>query len=153
MQVPAVPVQRRQAVDVTRRGRGGGGNRTDLLVKDQPVQAPTGLPYGEAQQLQQAQQGQAVPQPQTPPQSLDVQAHQAAQNTQPPSQLIHAPTERPDEPLTTGLPTGPGAGPAVLGSGDPNADPAINALKGLVARYPSRDLNALLAEHQASQSR
>ena len=43
-----------------------------------------------------------------------------------PSQLarvtpLFAPTERPDEPITAGIPMGPGPGPEVLGMGAPRA--------------------------------
>ncbi len=35
---------------------------------------------------------------------------------------LYAPTERPEEPITTGIPMGAGAGPEVLGINQPSAD-------------------------------
>ena len=35
---------------------------------------------------------------------------------------LYAPTQRPDEPITTGIPMGAGAGPEVLGINQPSAD-------------------------------
>lgn len=130
------------------RTRGGGGNRTDLLSKAQPVRTPTGLGYGEATQLRQTQQQAPAGQPQTPPVSLQAQAHQAAQATPPPSRLIHAPTERPNEPVTTGLASGPGAGPEALVGGGAAMDPTLAVLQGMYSRFPSPDMQALVMEAQ-----
>ena len=130
------------------RTRQPGANRTDLLTKSQPVRTPTGLGYGEAKQLQQSQSAAPVPAPQSPPVSLDSQAYQAATATPPPQRLIHAPTERPGEPLTTGLATGPGAGPEVLAGGGAVADPTLNVLQGIYSKWPSEDIRALVAEAQ-----
>lgn len=97
-------------------------NRTDLNVpgptaapapgqgqpNGQPVQVPTNLPYGENQQLQQAQQ--AVPLPQGPQQQpLDMgAAMMAAKQFQKPNLPgLTGPTTRPNEPVTAGLPGSP----------------------------------------------
>lgn len=93
----------------TQPGSGGAyANRTDLT---QAVSAPTGLPYGEKQAMVQAQQQAPLPQ-QTP---VD-QVMAAAQNHNFQPVGLGAPTQRPNEPITQGLPTGPGAGPEVLQS-------------------------------------
>lgn len=107
-------------------------NRTDLLTpgpqgtppgqgqpNGQPVQVPTGGAYGEAQQLQQAQQ--AVPLPQSAPSStFDMQAAMAAaKNFQKPSLgALTRPTERPNEPVTAGLPGSPVQPPAPRQTGN-----------------------------------
>jgi hypothetical protein len=115
-------------------------NRTDLLTpmvptspapgqgqpNGQPIQTPTGLPYGEAGMLQQAQAAVPVPQapgppppgapaPGAPPQ--DPMA--AARNYQMPSLgALNRPTERPNEPVTAGLPGGlAAAGPPPQAAG------------------------------------
>lgn len=130
------------------RNRGGGGNRTDLLTKAQPVRTATGGPYGEAKQLAQAQQAAPLPQPQAPPPGLQAQAHQAAQATPPPSRMIHAPSERPEEPLTTGLATGPGAGPEVLAGGGALGNQTLSVLQGIYSKFPSDEMRALVKEAQ-----
>ena len=103
-------------------GSSGGAykNRTDLT---QPVALPTNLPYGERQQLQQAQQGAPLPQVAPTPQAPQdpAVAAAAAHNGPAPTQSLAAPTQRPMEPIQHGLPTGPGGGPEVLGSTDNTA--------------------------------
>ena len=130
------------------RTRGGGGNRTDLLTKAQPVRTPTGLAYGEASQLRQTQQQVPGAAPQQAPVSLQAQAHAAAQATPPPANLIHAPTQRPNEPVTAGLATGAGPGPEVLAGGGAAMDPTLAVLQGMYSRYPSPDMQALVMEAQ-----
>lgn len=89
---------------------------------DQPVRTPPGLPYGERQQLTQGQSQIPLP---TQPNLTSVPTGPAAQGPPPdqnallaaaqghqfnPVPLV-APTNRPGEPVTTGLASGPGAGP------------------------------------------
>lgn len=93
-------------------------NRSDLLVptpavqapgqpNGQPIQVPTGLPYGENQELTQAQQ--ATPLPQQAPAAPDMNAAMAAAKQMSPPKLgaLTRPTERPNEPVTAGLPGSP----------------------------------------------
>lgn len=90
-------------------GPGGAyANRTDLTTGTQGVSAPTGLPYGQRQALEQAQQQAPLPQ-----QDLDQVLNAAQQHSFNPVQL-NAPTARPYEPITHGLPVGPGGGPEVM---------------------------------------
>lgn len=93
-------------------------NRTDLQTA-LPQTAPGSLPYGERGQLIAAQRtipmapapvpGGGAPQaggpPTTPPPA----------GPPPGAQPLLRPTERPNEPVTHGLPIGPGAGPEALG--------------------------------------
>lgn len=92
-------------------GPSGGAyeNRTDLSIPTQGVQTPTGLPYGQAQALEQSQQQQGVA---GDPYAKILAAAQA-HSFQPVQ--INAPTERPQEPVTAGLSRGPGPGPEALG--------------------------------------
>lgn len=96
----------------------------------QPIQTATGGPYGQATQLADAQR--AVPLPAAPgipspapaaggagpaaPQN-PMEAAMAAASAHPPPNIapLSGPSQRPWEPSTTGLPTGPGPGPEALG--------------------------------------
>jgi hypothetical protein len=96
----------------TQPGSSGGAysNRTDLA---QPARIPTGMPYGQAQELEQAQQ--QMPLPQAGPMDGFNQALGAAAAHDFAPVPLNAPTARPSEPVTAGLPVGPGPGPEVLG--------------------------------------
>jgi hypothetical protein len=62
----------------------------------------------------------------------------------PPGSLgpLDAPSERPDEPLTAGLPIGPGDGPP---GGLANVNEDLWRLRAIAQAYPSRELNRLIA--------
>ena len=97
---------------------------------------PTGLAYGEAQKLQQAQAavqlGQATPQaPPAGPQDRMAQAIQAAKSMPAPEGSLLAPSARPNEPLTAGLSVGPGPGPEALRQ----VMPAIPTDDYMLAKY------------------
>lgn len=93
-------------------GPGPFSQRTDLVAGKQPVQLPNGMPYGDRQMLEGAQQ--AVPlqsggpiQPQAPggapggaPQGPSMAPGDVAD-------LLAHPTQNPDEPVTTGASTPP----------------------------------------------
>lgn len=100
-------------------------NRTDLNANRQPVTAPTGLPYGQRQQLEQAQQ--AVPLPNV-----------ASDHVVP----LSDPTARPEEPITAGLPFGPGPGPsAIAPQGDSDT---ILQLRALYQNFPDENIARLI---------
>lgn len=105
-------------------------NRTDRLVPETPTAAP-GQPYGEAGQQMASQRavpisGTPTVAPQSPgaPGSSSPQTPQGAPGADlmaqaqgfngPGNQDFLRPTERPNEPVTHGLPVGPGAGPEAL---------------------------------------
>jgi hypothetical protein len=148
-----------------------GGNRTDLTGPpavapapagqpngQQPVAVPTGLPYGENQQLQQAQQAvhlpgaapapAAGPAPAGPGSPLPQGALQAAQQYQMP-QLppLERDSERPNEPVTAGLPSGPGPGPSTPGS--PGATGLSDLLGQMAKQSGSVALSQLAQRAQA----
>lgn len=124
-----------------RNGKGRGGarqgsagtaytNRTDLAADrapDQPAQAKAGQTYGERGRQEQAMQALPLP---------DLAATVAA------LPALDAPTARPDEPLTAGLPFGPGPGPI---SRRPESGAAA-LLRAMVAADPDPELFELLAE-------
>lgn len=106
-------------------------NRTDLQAgagqgaapvaqsapKPQPARAPTGLPYGQHQALVQAQQAVPLPQqPAVPPPAAGFDgALSAALAARPPDLVpLSAPSQRRNEPTTTGLSSGAGPGPEIL---------------------------------------
>lgn len=75
----------------------------------QPVRVPTGRPYGEAQKIEQAQRD--VPLPQAPQVDPIAAATEAAAPIDFGLGGLFAETQRPEEPVTAGLPVGPGPGP------------------------------------------
>ena len=133
-------------------------NRVDLQIpktmtgpgqpNGQAVMTPTGLPYGEAGQLQQAQQAQPVPQAPTqsaPPISAQ-DATSAAKNFQMPNMGLMNPSQRPNEPVTSGLPGAP-MNPA----GPPQNPGNVSALlTKLAAATGSGALNSLAQRAQAA---
>lgn len=99
-------------------------NRTDL---HQPIRAASGGQYGEVKALKDAQK--VVPLPNAnavaPPSSPSpIQSAPGGGGVAPGDINFEAPTDRPNEPVTAGLPVGPGPGPEALGIGVGPNDPA-----------------------------
>lgn len=107
-------------------------NRTDQL-SPAPVTTVPGQEYGQAAAQQAAQRaiptanGPTMPAAQAPPTGgppgppqggapdpSDLMAQAMAHNGPAGAMALNRPTERPDEPVTHGLPVGPGAGPQAL---------------------------------------
>lgn len=93
-------------------------NRTDLTRSSQPIKAAAGQPYGARGEQETMQRAQPLP----------TQAGMAAPPAAPtgapsvlPGQLgpLDGQTDRPNEPLTAGLASGPGGGPEMLAPPDP----------------------------------
>jgi len=131
-----------------RTGRGGAregtpgtayGNRTDLNAA-MPVQAATGQGYGQAGAQQAAQR--AIP---VAPQQVSVAPAQAPAQAAPaqpttitgqmpslpsyPGELkFDHPTDRPDEPITAGLPIGDGAGPEAMHTFTPTVGRSLDMM-------------------------
>lgn len=141
----------------------GGGAPT------QPISVAPGGPYGERKQLTGMQQQQplpaAAPTPTPAAGGTPVQpgggmqaALQAALATRPPGGTgLLAPTARPAEPVTAGLPVGPGAGPEILGgAGAPTAGPTDQILANLYRAYqiqPTEGLRQLIAKTEQLRGR
>jgi len=119
-----------------RKGRGGArqgtpgiayGNRTDL---NQPISTVPGQEYGKATEQRDAQR--AVPMASSPVADIDPSMAPPTPQGRPmamPGSLPYiAPTSRPDEPVTAGLPTGPGPGPEALGATGPTFDQIIRSV-------------------------
>jgi len=88
----------------------------------QPVRAPTGMGYGERQQLENAQRAAPLPgsapvvaPPADPQQERLARGIEQARGMPFDEVPIGAPTQRAAEPLTAGVGVGPGPGPEVLG--------------------------------------
>jgi hypothetical protein len=117
--------------------------RSDLR-RPLPPTAPTGLPYGQHAALVDAQRqvpmgpagppapGSAAPPPAAPPPPVLPGSLGA----------FDRPSERAGEPVTAGLPTGPGPGPEVLGAMNPTHD----ELRALYRAFPNEDLRELLED-------
>lgn len=108
--------------------------------RPEPITVPTGLPYGEAKALADAQRTLPVSQP---PGSGPVGAVASAPTGAPAATGtadaaigalggfqhtpigLGAPSARPNEPVTTGLPTGPGPGPEALAPPTPQVPSAL----------------------------
>jgi len=104
-------------------------NRSDLAADVQPVAVKTGQTYGEAGRQEAAQQ--AVPLP-------DLLARLQSMPG------LTDPSARPDEPLTAGLPVGPGPGPSALAAPPPPGGAGL--LRRMVMENPDPELFALLEE-------
>lgn len=128
-------------------------NRSDL------TQAPSAAPgqtYGTATAQLQAQKVAPLPQQAGPPPPAAgsapgvAQAPGAAPAGPMPGALgpLNRPTERPGEPLTAGLATGPGPGPEAVA---PPADPTLAMLQGAYAKYPNPGLLKLIQQAQSGR--
>jgi hypothetical protein len=102
-------------------------NRTDLGMNYMPGDAASG--------------GMAAPTQQQPMMPPMVTADQVPN--------IGDPTMRPNEPVTAGIPYGPGAGPEALGPMPPSpADPVRLAVQAMMLTTPNPDLVRLLNRFQ-----
>lgn len=111
-------------------GPGRLANRQDLSQPGpQPVRVPTGLPYGQRQAMEQAQASvpapalRAAPAPAPPPQA-GTQRAQGPGRIPTLAEILARPTNRPTEPITAGIPTGPGPG-AITSAPDTGSVAAI----------------------------
>lgn len=123
------------------------GNRTDLQGSKPAALVPTGQPYGERKNLVDAQNAVPVaPAGTVVPGAAPPSPVGAAPAQGPPVDLpaFGRPSDRPGEPLTAGMPMGPGPGPEVLGA--PRAGGTLAQLvESIAASAPlSPDIQALL---------
>lgn len=101
-------------------------NRTDLnTVGTQPVQVASGQAYGDAKALTEAQQ--AAPLPQSDPLAAAL-ARLGEMPAPLPGVGMGGPSGFANEPVTAGLPIGPGPGPEILGVG-PRRDVADTLMR------------------------
>lgn len=107
---------------------------------EQPVRAPTGMPYGANQQLRQSQQAVPLPQGAEPPKPNMASVLGDAAALRFPDSRLGDPSSFPREPVTAGLPVGAGPGPEVMGQ-RPNA--AATVLRILADSTGDADLREL----------
>lgn len=105
-----------------------------MTTRDQPIRVPTGLRFGERQELEEAQR--QIPLPDTTADTATAVSGEPAPVDRPD---VFAPSERPDEPITAGAREG--AGPANVGLLPP--DPVAH-LRALYQLFPHEDLRRLL---------
>ena len=106
--------------------------RSDLNAGTQPVRSATSVVQGDRQRRESAQQVIPLPVTQGPPRPGSLAS-------------LTGPSERPGEPVTAGLPVGPGPGPGVQYA-PVNTNDALWELRALVARHPNyRDLARIVA--------
>lgn len=125
----------------TRKGTPGTAysNRSDLN-KPVPVQAAPNQPYGQAGAQIASQQVVPVAPPPAPPAGGPPQ--QAAPPPQPGNPGdFGRPTDMPNQPITHGLPTGPGAGPEALQYNGVSSNDQID-IKNLQSYLPVLELMA-----------
>jgi len=129
-------------------------NRTDM---HQPVKAAPGGEYGQVTALKDAQKVIPLPTANVAPPSTPSQS--AGGGVAPSSPVIPGtlgfedPTNRPNEPVTAGLPVGPGPGPEVLGQqGVSSTDPAT-VLRSIYANVPQAQNNDVLRLIEAMDKR
>lgn len=102
------------------------GNRTDLNAAPRLApSAPTGQPYGEA--------------------GAQLARQQEIPLGRPPAPIpLDSPSSRPNEPVQSGLPIGPGPGPEAAALSSP--DPVEMTIRALYEAFPNRDLAALIED-------
>lgn len=116
-------------------------NRSDLQA--QPIRTATGQSYGAAKAQADAQR--AMPLAQVPTASPPGGAQQGSGTDpaalHPAFGSLYGDTQRPDEPVTAGLPSGPGEGPSFGGLND------RDILAALARKYPGLPgLDRMIAE-------
>ena len=119
-------------------------NRVDLRdplnQKTLPVAAPPSRSYGEKASMEASQRQLPMGGPADLPRV----------RPEPPG--LHDPSQRPEEPVTSGAPVGPGPGPEALGAFNPNApapDPIEAELRELYLAYPTEELRELIEDWES----
>lgn len=121
-------------------GPGKFSARTDR----QPMSVPTGMPYGDATAMHQAEQAAPMA---GAPQAADIPAAQVG-SPQPPTATppppFGSPTQRPSEPVTHGADLGPGADSSILTT--PIGAPAGGVVSQTIARAAASDSSGVLQQ-------
>lgn len=97
--------------------------RTDLARDRQPTRVTKGKEYGKRQAAEQSQAAMPLPDMSRIPKPGSVPS-------------LTAPTERPNEPVTAGIPIGAGPGPSSLSVPAAAGSQALFDLRALAAQYP-----------------
>ena len=126
-----------------RSGRPGQSYPNRLDLQSQPVRTAPSREYGQGVAQQRAQQ--AVPLPQATP-TAPLPAGASPGSVPPPDPgMLAAPTARPGEPVTAGLPIGAGPGPSALATGNPDDQVLVNLYQAY-RNAPTEGLRALIEQ-------
>ena len=132
-------------------GPGKFSKRTDAQKVATPRLSGSDLQYGDVQRLQAAQKvaplPEGVPQPKVP----RVQPQPVGRTETLPPWLFESESTRPNEPVTTGLSSGPGAGPEALRLATPPQDPREVVLQYLYETFDNEDALQMLTELRAAR--
>lgn len=121
-------------------GPGALSKRTD----HQPVRNPGGMPYGENADFADIQSSAPMEKaPALPP--VQKPSRRGGSPTDPSVTPLNAPTAYPNEPVTTGIASGPGAGPEVTSVAAPQQGSLTGILQQMAVNDPSGDVNVLLS--------
>ena len=132
-------------------------NRSDLRGGKVPKMAATGQTYGEAGKQMASQS--AVPMAPSPTDTVQPVAPMPGQVTD-----LTGVSQRPDEPISAGMPFGAGPGPEVFGSTMRSSQPiptdvlggsrqyTIDQVRNLYSRYPNSALFQLILELENQQN-
>jgi hypothetical protein len=130
-----------------RQGAVGGRypNRSDMTAPGQAI-TPSNLPPSQAygQGVQQARGLAAVPAGSPPSPAAGGGGGQQVALAPGDVPSLRDPTANPDEPVTAGLPLGPGAGPEALNVTATDS-PELAILRSLYLEYPNPDIRRLMA--------
>ena len=108
---------------------GGNGQSGRNAAQFQGPKAMPGGAYGEATELRELQQGALMAGGRTPAPA--------------PITPLTAPTQRPDEPFTAGMPFGDGMGPDMLGLPDPQTNRPSEVFRKMMVNDSSGEAEAL----------
>lgn len=106
---------------------------------EQPATAPKGQEYGKAGEQMLAQQIQPVAG--SPTAGISATPMTGMEPGQVPT--LEDPSIYPDEPLTAGLPSGPGPGPEALKSAT-HGPQELSVMRALFLKYPNEDIRRLI---------
>lgn len=133
-----MPRRRKTPGPTARGGYQGSGNAGGA----QTPTAPTGMRYGEHKASIDAQR--AVPVPDMQP-DLHAQAAQDALTMPAPAAGgLLAPTTRPGEPVTAGIPSGPGPGPEAVAGTTNMGGSVLNELRIVYRLYPTEEVRQII---------
>ena len=123
-------------------------NRADLQQRSNvvPIAAATGQAYGERGAQIAAQRAVPMARPATdmvPPAGPSAPAAQSAPPPGPQIVPLSDPTARPGEPVTAGLPVGPGAGPEVLGDTGGRSELRMR-LGAMYMAFPTEEIRQMI---------
>jgi hypothetical protein len=132
-------------------GPGKFSKRTDAQKVQTPGLSGSDLQYGDVQRLKASQQVAPLPNGVPTPSPARQMQGTPLQSGKLPSYLFQTPTATPDVPDTTGLSSGPGAGPESLQSSEPSPDVREIVMQRIYEVFGSSEAAQWLADYRASK--